>query len=75
MFPHLRNSSNRVEDGSEAEWDGSGEITEFQAPQYVRIPTEHRQYSTHNQSDKSREYAEKRGIEIIKGARLLAGLR
>ncbi len=46
--------------------DGSGEITEFRAAQYVRMSTEHQQYSTHNQSDKIREYAEKRGIEIIK---------
>ena len=46
--------------------DGSGEITEFRAAQYVRMSTEHQQYSTLNQSDKIREYAEKRGIEIIK---------
>ena len=46
--------------------DGSGEITEFRAAQYVRMSTEHQQYSTHNQFDKIREYAEKRGIEIIK---------
>ena len=45
--------------------DGSGEITEFRAAQYVRMSTEHQQYSTHNQSDKIREYADKRGIEII----------
>jgi DNA invertase Pin-like site-specific DNA recombinase len=43
-----------------------GEITEFRAAQYVRMSTEHQQYSTQNQSDKIREYAEKRGIEIIK---------
>jgi DNA invertase Pin-like site-specific DNA recombinase len=30
------------------------------------MSTEHQQYSTHNQSDKIREYTEKRGIEIIK---------
>ncbi len=30
------------------------------------MSTEHQQYSTHNQSDKIREYAEKRGIAIIK---------
>tara|TARA_Y100000815_G_scaffold234503_1_gene226657 strand:- start:337 stop:516 length:180 start_codon:yes stop_codon:yes gene_type:complete len=46
--------------------DGIGEITEFRAAQYVRISTEHQQYPTHNQSDKIREYAKKRGIEIIK---------
>lgn len=46
--------------------DGSGEITEFRAAQYVRMSTEHQQYSTHNQSDKIRKYAEKRDIEIMK---------
>jgi DNA invertase Pin-like site-specific DNA recombinase len=30
------------------------------------MSTEHQQYSPHNQSDKIREYAEKRSIEIIK---------
>ncbi|MDG1119092.1 MAG: recombinase family protein [Flavimaricola sp.] len=30
------------------------------------MSTEHQQYSTNNQSDKIREYAEKRGIEIVK---------
>ena len=50
----------------EAELDGSGEVKEFRAAQYVRMSTEHQQYSTHNQSDKIREYAEQRGIEIIK---------
>ena len=39
---------------------------EFRAAQYVRMSTEHQQYSTYNQSDKIREYADKRGIEIIK---------
>ena len=46
--------------------DGSGAVTEFRAAQYVRMSTEHQQYSTHNQSDKIREYAEKRGIEIVR---------
>ena len=34
--------------------------------QYVRMSTEHQQYSTHNQSDKILEYAQTRGIEIVK---------
>ena len=42
------------------------EQTEFRAAQYVRMSTEHQQYSTHNQSDKIREYAEKRGIQIVR---------
>ena len=45
---------------------GSGKVTEFRAAQYVRMSTEHQQYSTHNQADKIREYADKRGIEIVK---------
>ena len=59
-------TSDQLEGGLEAELDGSSEITEFRAAQYVRMSTEHQQYSTHNQSDKTREYAEKRGIKIIK---------
>ena len=42
-----------------------GEV-EFRAAQYVRMSTEHQQYSTHNQSDKIREYAEARGLEIVR---------
>ena len=42
------------------------EQTEFRAAQYVRMSTEHQQYSTHNQSDKIQEYAEKRGIQIVR---------
>lgn len=47
--------------------DGSGVAqAAFRAAQYVRKPTEHQQYSTNNQADKIREYAEKRGIEIVR---------
>ena len=35
------------------------------AAQYVRMSTEHQQYSTENQGDKIREYAAQRGIEIV----------
>jgi DNA invertase Pin-like site-specific DNA recombinase len=45
---------------------GDGKVAEFRAAQYVRMSTDHQQYSTDNQSDKISEYAEKRGIEIIK---------
>lgn len=38
----------------------------FKAVRYVRMSTEHQQYSTENQADKITEYAEKRGIEIIR---------
>lgn len=44
--------------------DGSG--VEFKAAQYVRVSTEHQQYSTLNRSDKIPEYADARDIEVIK---------
>jgi DNA invertase Pin-like site-specific DNA recombinase len=38
----------------------------FRAAEYVRMSTEHQQYSTLNQSQKIREYAERRGITIVR---------
>jgi DNA invertase Pin-like site-specific DNA recombinase len=35
------------------------------AVEYVRMSTEHQQYSTENQSDKIREYAKRHNIEIV----------
>ena len=40
--------------------------TLLRAAEYVRMSTEHQQYSTENQGDKIREYATRRGIEIVK---------
>jgi DNA invertase Pin-like site-specific DNA recombinase len=40
--------------------------TLLRAAEYVRMSTEHQQYSTENQGDKIREYAARRGIEIAK---------
>ena len=40
--------------------------TAFRAAQYVRMSTEHQQYSTQNQSDKIQEYADRRNIEIVR---------
>lgn len=37
----------------------------LRAAQYVRMSTEHQQYSTENQGDKIREYADQRGIDIV----------
>lgn len=37
----------------------------FRAAVYVRMSTEHQQYSTHNQQDKIEAYARSRGIEIV----------
>ena len=38
-----------------------GDVKTFRAAQYVRMSTEHQQYSTSNQGDKIKEYADKRG--------------
>ena len=38
----------------------------FRAAEYVRMSTEHQQYSTENQAYKIREYATRRGIEIVR---------
>ena len=40
--------------------------TSYRAAQYVRMSTEHQQYSTNNQSDKIAEYAQRRNIEIVR---------
>ena len=38
----------------------------LRAAQYVRMSTEHQQYSTENQGDVIRDYAVKRGFEIVR---------
>ena len=38
----------------------------FRAAQYVRMSTEHQQYSTHNQADKIAEYTQRRNIQIVR---------
>ncbi len=38
----------------------------MRAAQYLRMSTEHQQYSTENQAEAIREYAERRGIEIVR---------
>lgn len=38
----------------------------YRAAQYVRMSTDHQQYSTENQGDKIREYAARRNIEIVR---------
>lgn len=40
-------------------------LASFRAAEYVRMSTEHQQYATENQADKIREYAERRGIQIV----------
>ena len=46
--------------------DGVEAPTLLRAVEYVRMSTEHQQYSTENQADKIREYAARRGIEIVR---------
>lgn len=38
----------------------------FRAAEYVRMSTEHQQYSTENQADRIREYAARHGIQIVR---------
>ena len=45
--------------------DGLSPAVRMRAAEYVRMSTEHQQYSTENQGDKIREYAARRGIEIV----------
>lgn len=42
------------------------EASRFRAAEYVRMSTEHQQYSTQNQIDKIRSYAEHHGVTIVK---------
>jgi DNA invertase Pin-like site-specific DNA recombinase len=44
---------------------GSTKSGRVPAAQYVRMSTEHQQYSTANQEDAIKEYAERRGYEIV----------
>ena len=46
--------------------DAHPDTKSFRAAQYVRMSTEHQQYSTLNQADKIRDYADKRGVEIVR---------
>src|SRR5260221_1232150 len=45
--------------------DVTGNQAPLRAAQYVRMSTEHQQFSTANQIDKIRQYAQQRGIEIV----------
>lgn len=53
-----------------ARTSSSGELADapehLLAAEYVRMSTEHQQYSTENQAQTIREYAEQRDIKIIK---------
>ena len=45
--------------------DDNEDLQNRAAP-YVRMSTEHQQYSTSNQMDVIHEYAKRRGMEIVK---------
>ncbi|RZA23104.1 MAG: recombinase family protein, partial [Proteobacteria bacterium] len=44
---------------------GGGELVR-RAAQYVRMSTEHQQYSTSNQAEKIQEYASHRNLDIVR---------
>jgi len=44
----------------------SAAIPAGRAAQYVRMSTEHQQYSTQNQADKIRDYAARQGLDIVR---------
>jgi predicted site-specific integrase-resolvase len=51
--------------------ENKGDVAGRQAPtvqaaEYVRMSTEHQQYSTENQRERIREYATRHGIEIVR---------
>ena len=50
---------------NEATEEAADQPKRFRAVEYVRMSTEHQQYSTENQADKIREYAAHRNIDIV----------
>src|SRR5579872_528607 len=56
----------RVQDGSTDPEDRKTPGPRIRAAEYVRMSTEHQKYSTENQSDAIRRYAEQRGMEIVR---------
>jgi DNA invertase Pin-like site-specific DNA recombinase len=67
MPPPTQTSSQPDGGNGGGELDGRGvEQAVLRAAQYVRMSTEHQQYSTQNQAQTIREYAERRRIEIVK---------
>jgi DNA invertase Pin-like site-specific DNA recombinase len=54
-----------MQHGEESD-DGVMPSARLRAAEYVRMSTEHQQYSTENQAARIREYATRRGIEIVR---------
>src|SRR5438128_6741673 len=46
--------------------NGSDSSSAIRSAQYVRMSTEHQQYSTENQCDVIRQYAQRRGMIIVR---------
>src|SRR5215204_5227484 len=46
--------------------NGEGSPRGIRAAQYVRMSTEHQKYSTENQADAIRQYAERRGFVVVR---------
>ena len=61
-----KGATSAMEEQENTSGEGQTQASLFRAAEYVRMSTEHQQYSTENQADKIREYAARRGIEIIK---------
>jgi DNA invertase Pin-like site-specific DNA recombinase len=78
FFPRLKHEYNNYR---QVEWFGNCNVEELnlsllredmfsrklvRAAEYVRMSTEHQRYSTENQSDAIRQYAQQRGLEIVR---------
>jgi DNA invertase Pin-like site-specific DNA recombinase len=64
---HIGRKSTLIEQqGSETNIDGNTEPTKTRAAEYVRMSTEHQKYSTENQADAIRAYAERHHMEIVR---------
>jgi DNA invertase Pin-like site-specific DNA recombinase len=50
----------------DARLDSGSVLVPLRAAEYVRMSTEHQKYSTENQSDAIRQYAARRGIDIVR---------
>jgi DNA invertase Pin-like site-specific DNA recombinase len=55
-----------TEGGFGGDWHRNAGSERVRAAQYVRMSTEHQQYSTENEADAIRQYAERRGIELVR---------
>lgn len=53
------------DDRGDHQWTGT-DVAPIRAAQYVRMSTEHQQYSTKNQAHAIRQYADRHGLEIVR---------